>query len=595
MKRTMTVVSLAVASAAWLSAQQPAPPQPGPPQPRPPRGSSGPPEHANVTPINNLPNPYETIRNWGTLPDNRKWGSVSAVHVDVDGKHIWAGDRCGAQRLRRIECRSDGEARSERQGRGELRRGTDPLAARHGRRQAGQHLGCGLALGDAAGDREISGWKAKGHTVMKFSPQGKLLLTLGTPGEAGDPPAKFTEPNDVLVAPDGSIFVAEAHNAQFLDQNPPNGIGRISKFAPDGKFIKTFGSYGYGPSQFRGPHSLAMDSRGRLFVADRGNRRIQIFDQDGKHLETWYQFSRISGLYIDQNDTLYAIDSESDDNYNPGWRKGLRVGSARTGEVWYFVPEHVSKNASGMGGYGSMGEGVAVDAAGNVYGGEVGPDPGPDQVRAAPQALTLARPTIRQRHCRPLMLRIKWELQEALKFPQTFIDEVRAAADIVTVISDSVSLRKAGAKYKGLCPFHGEKTPSFTVDKDKGFFHCFGCGVGGDVFKFVELQDKVDFGEALRTLASRFGIPIPEVEGGGEQRETAAEREALVKIHEVALAYFREQLASPAGARWREYLLKDRGLTQETIDRAADRLGAAGARRAAPAAAESRLQTRCSS
>ncbi len=153
-----------------------------------------------------------------------------------------------------------------------------------------------------------------------------------------------------------------------------------------------------------------------------------------------------------------------------------------------------------------------------------------------------------------------------MKFPQSFIDEVRAAADIVTVISDSVSLRKAGAKYKGLCPFHGEKTPSFTVDKDKGFFHCFGCGVGGDVFKFVELQDKVNFGEALRTLAGRFGIPIPELEGGGEQRESAAEREALVKIHEIALAYFREQLAAPAGARWREYLLKDRGLTEQTID-----------------------------
>ena len=108
-----------------------------------------------------------------------------------------------------------------------------------------------------------------------------------------------------------------------------------------------------------------------------------------------------------------------------------------------------------------------------------------------------------------------------MKFPQTFIDEVRAAADIVTVISDSVSLRKAGAKYKGLCPFHGEKTPSFTVDKDKGFFHCFGCGVGGDVFKFVELQDKVNFGEAVRTLAGRFGIPIPELEG---ERRAARDR-----------------------------------------------------------------------
>ncbi len=152
-----------------------------------------------------------------------------------------------------------------------------------------------------------------------------------------------------------------------------------------------------------------------------------------------------------------------------------------------------------------------------------------------------------------------------MKFPQTFIDEVRAAADIVTVISDSVSLRKAGNSYKGLCPFHGEKTPSFNVMRDRGFFHCFGCGVGGDVFKFVELQEKVGFQEAVRMLAGRFGIPIPEMEGG-EQRESAAEREALVKIHEHALAYFREQLAAPAGARWREYLLKNRGLKPATID-----------------------------
>ncbi|MEO8682729.1 MAG: CHC2 zinc finger domain-containing protein, partial [Vicinamibacterales bacterium] len=152
-------------------------------------------------------------------------------------------------------------------------------------------------------------------------------------------------------------------------------------------------------------------------------------------------------------------------------------------------------------------------------------------------------------------------------FPQSFIDEVRAASDIVAVVSDSVSLRKAGNTYKGLCPFHGEKTPSFTVNKDKGFFHCFGCGVGGDVFKFMELQDKVGFQEAVRSLAQRFGIPIPELEAGGEHRETAAEREALVKIHEVAVAYFREQLESPAGARIREYLLTERGLTADTIDK----------------------------
>ena len=156
-------------------------------------------------------------------------------------------------------------------------------------------------------------------------------MTLGTPGTAGNPPTHFTEPNDVLVAPNGSIFVAEAHNDQFLDPPGTGGVGRISKFAPDGKFIKSWGKWGYGPGEFRGAHSLAMDSKGRLFVADRGNRRIQIFDQEGKHLDTWYQFSRISGLYIDAKDVLYAIDSESDDAYNPGWRKGLRVGNAANG------------------------------------------------------------------------------------------------------------------------------------------------------------------------------------------------------------------------------------------------------------------------
>ncbi len=337
------------------------------------RGASGPPEQAKVKPVNNLPNPYETVRNWGTLPNGRKWGSVSAVNVDVDGKHIWAADRCGSN-----SC-----AGSD----------VDPIVKLDPDGHVVQSFGAGQILWPHGMDVDRQGnvWVAdaraatpdelkqfpnsakKGHAVLKFSPQGKLLMTLGTPGEAGDPPTKFTEPNDVIVASDGSIFVSEAHSAQFMDAPGPGAIGRISKFSPDGKFIKSFGQFGYGPSQFRGPHSLAFDSRGRLFVADRGNRRIQIFDQQGALLDTWYQFSRISGLYIDAKDTLYAIDSESDDNYNPGWRKGLRVGSARTGEVWYFVPEHVSKQASGMGGYGSMGEGVAADAQGNVIGGEVGP------------------------------------------------------------------------------------------------------------------------------------------------------------------------------------------------------------------------------
>ena len=148
-------------------------------------------------------------------------------------------------------------------------------------------------------------------------------------------------------------------------------------------------------------------------------------------------------------------------------------------------------------------------------------------------------------------------------FPQRFIDDLKAQADIVTVIQDYVSLRKTGATYKGLCPFHGEKTPSFHVNRDKGFFHCFGCGVGGDVFKFLELHDKVGFQDAVKTLAQRFGLPLPELEASDEQRAGAAERETLLKIHEAAAAWFTQQLASPAGARVRS-VIDGRGLVAET-------------------------------
>jgi len=327
-----------------------------------------------VAPVNDLPNPYQTVRNWGTLPDGRNWDSVSAINVDIDGVHIWAGDRCGVN-----SC-----AGSD----------VDPIVKLNPQGNVVHSFGAGLILwphgmdvdaegnvwiADArsANERELEQWPnaaGRGHTVIKFSPEGEVLLTIGTPGEPGDAPSHLTEPNDVLVAPDGSIFVAETHSAQYIDEPGPNAISRIHKFAPDGSLIMTFGSWGYEDGQFRSPHSLAMDSQGRLFVADRGNRRIQIFDQDGNHLDTWYQFSRISGLFIDDNDVLYAIDSESDENYNPGgWRKGLRVGSAQTGEVWYFVKEHISERPSGMGGVGSMGEGITADADGTVYAGEVGP------------------------------------------------------------------------------------------------------------------------------------------------------------------------------------------------------------------------------
>src|SRR5262245_9815270 len=150
-------------------------------------------------------------------------------------------------------------------------------------------------------------------------------------------------------------------------------------------------------------------------------------------------------------------------------------------------------------------------------------------------------------------------------FPQRFIDDIKQQADIVVVIQDYVSLKKAGANYKGLCPFHGEKTPSFQVNRDKGFFHCFGCGVGGDVFKFLELHEKVGFADAVKLLAQRFGMPLPEMEQSDEQHANAAERETLLKVHEAAAAWFRQQLASHAGTRIRRQI-EGRGVSDATSD-----------------------------
>jgi DNA primase len=148
-------------------------------------------------------------------------------------------------------------------------------------------------------------------------------------------------------------------------------------------------------------------------------------------------------------------------------------------------------------------------------------------------------------------------------FPSAFIEDLKHHADIVVVIQDYVSLRKAGATYKGLCPFHGEKTPSFNVNRDKGFFHCFGCGVGGDVFKFLELHEKVGFADAVKLLAQRFGMALPDMEASDDQRANAAERENLLKVHESAAAWFREQLQSNAGTRVRR-TITDRGVSDET-------------------------------
>ncbi len=171
------------------------------------------------------------------------------------------------------------------------------------------------------------GKEGKGHQVFKFSPDGKLLLTLGKRGVAGGGTDEFNAPSATLVAPNGDIFVADGHGG--------NTNARIVKFDKTGKFIKTWGKKGSAPGEIDGPHTLAMDSRGRLFLGDRGNNRIQIFDQDGNFIDQWAQFSRPSGVYVDKNDVIYVADSESGsvNKTRTDWKRGIRVGSAKDGKV----------------------------------------------------------------------------------------------------------------------------------------------------------------------------------------------------------------------------------------------------------------------
>jgi sugar lactone lactonase YvrE len=296
---------------------------------------------------NSKPNPYRTIENWAKLPEGRSWGSTSAVDIDRDGRSVWVAERCGAN-----SCAGKTD---------------DSVLHFDAAGKLIKSFGSGMFLfpHGIAIDKDDNVWitdgqmaNGKGFTVVKFSPDGKALMTLDY---------AFNQPNDVAIAPDGDIFVAEGHT-------PMMGSAQILKFNKDGKFLMKWGKHGSGPGEFEVPHTLAFDSRGRLFVGDRANNRIQIFDQDGKFLDQWKQFSRPSGMYIDKNDILYVTDSESTDKegygYNPGWKRGIRIGSAKDGVVTAFIPDPLVP--TGALPATSAAEGVAVDADGVIYGAEVG-------------------------------------------------------------------------------------------------------------------------------------------------------------------------------------------------------------------------------
>ena len=318
-----------------------------------------------------LPDPNPTrIGNWATLPEGRAWGSTAGLDMDQTDGHVWGYERCGSGSAGGpgVNCDSNPVAPIFKFDRhtGEVLAnfGTGVMVTPHG-----IHT-------DAEGnvwvtDFSVNDAGTKGHQVHKFSADGELLMSLGTAGQAGSEPGQLNQPIDVIVAPDGSIFVADGHAGQNLttdaqmDEARAAGLtGRIVKFSADGEYILEWGEIGTDHGQFRTPHAMEFDAQGRLWVADRGNHRLEIFDQEGNYLESRYQYGRISDLYITDDQMVYAIDSESNRLRHINWRNGVRIGPVDRDVLVGFIPPWDSDSRPY---HGVTGEGVGVDSDGNVY------------------------------------------------------------------------------------------------------------------------------------------------------------------------------------------------------------------------------------
>ncbi|MCM3880818.1 MAG: 6-bladed beta-propeller [Vicinamibacterales bacterium] len=306
-----------------------------------------------VKPVNSGANPYRVVRDWAQLgSEARPWGGSNGVAIGRDGKSVWATDRCSPGTTPGcLGVKANPVHLFDESGKEIRSFGGGMFVWPHG-----IHV-------DRDGNVWVTDARAaddKGSVVIKFSPEGRVLMTLGKPGVRGNPPEALTDPSDLVTDPrNGDVYVVESHT----EVTAPNLVGRISVFDRNGKFLRTIGKAGTGPGEFRTPHAIEFDSRGRLIVADRHNHRIQILTKDGKFVAEYDDFGRTSGLAIDKNDVIYTADSESTERVHPGWQRGIRVGSLKDGKVTQFIPPHMVPNSAD----GAMGEGIAVDAAGNLY------------------------------------------------------------------------------------------------------------------------------------------------------------------------------------------------------------------------------------
>ncbi len=324
----------------------------------------GTPQTDKIQPVNSGSNPYRAVRDWAQLTtEGRPWGGSNGVAIDRDGRTVWATDRCSPGTTPGcLGSKANPVHHFDESGKEVRSFGGGMFVWPHGihvDREGNVWVTDARAPG-AEDVAKFPGEAKKGSVVVKFSPEGKVLMTLGTPGVKGNPPAALTDPTDVVTDPgNGDVYVAESHT----DVTDPGLVGRISVFDRSGKFLRTIGRTGTGPGEFRTPHALEFDSQGRLIVADRHNHRIQILTKEGKFIREFHEFGRSSGLAIDRNDVIYTADSESDEGRHPGWRRGIRIGSLKDGKVTILIPPHDTPNSKD----GAMGEGIAVDPAGNIY------------------------------------------------------------------------------------------------------------------------------------------------------------------------------------------------------------------------------------
>ena len=327
----------------------------------------------NVITGEGMPNPNPVVTNqWGELPAGRTWGHTAGIDIDPTDGHVWAYERCGTGGGMAagggVNCdtnpvdpifkfdRNTGEVLANF--------GAEVFTVPHG-----IHV-------DFEGNVWVTDFATnasgnKGQQVHKFSSDGELLMSLGVAGQAGNDGAHFNQPNDVVVAADGSIFVSDGHSGQGMttataveDGRQAGQTARIMKFAADGTFLKQWGRLGTAHGEFRTPHALEIDSQDRLWVADRGNHRLEIFDLEGNYLDSRYSYGRISGIFITDDNRVYAIDSESNPYNHVNWIAGVRIGPLNEDRISAFVPGYPTETR----GYQSTaGEGVAVDADGTIF------------------------------------------------------------------------------------------------------------------------------------------------------------------------------------------------------------------------------------